>query len=137
MILSLIKVASSIQHNYAYFFVQLNADFLYPYACWYLCLLCLLILMLIIQMLILIESRSMLIVYWLGDRKLIKAYLTPKQTQQKQVQSLGTSLFYWKILKNNLIECSPQRCYKLLFPVCVVGDSIYPEVTRYSLKRLV
>ena len=125
-----------IQHK-AYFLRQLNADSLYPFACWSLWLLCLLILMLIILMLILIESRSMLIVYWLGDRKLIKAYLTPKQTQQKQVQSLGTSLFYWKILKNNLIECSPQRCYKLLFPVCVVGDSIYPEVTRYSLKRLV
>ena len=29
---------------------------------------------------------------------------------------------------------APQRCFILLFSVCVVGDSIYPEVTRYTLK---
>ena len=69
-----------VQH-YAYFLIQLNADFLYPFACWSLCLLCLLILMLIILKLILIESRSMLIVYWLGDRKLINAYLTKNSIQ--------------------------------------------------------
>ena len=61
-----------IQHE-AYFLIHLNADSLYPFACWSICLLCLLILMLIILMLILIESKSMLIVYWLGDRKLINA----------------------------------------------------------------
>ena len=61
--------------------IQLNADFIYPFACWSLCLLWLLILMLIILMLILIESRSMLIVYWLGDRKLINAYLTKNSIQ--------------------------------------------------------
>ena len=64
-----------VQHK-AYFLIQLNADSLYPFACWSLCLLCLLILMLI-----LIESRSMLIVYWLGDRKLINAYLTKNSIQ--------------------------------------------------------
>ena len=37
--------------------------------------------MLIILMLILIESRSMLIVYWLDDRKLINAYLTKNNMQ--------------------------------------------------------
>ena len=63
------------------FFIQLNADSLYPFACRSLCLLCLLILMLIILMLILIESRSILIVYWLGDRKLINAYLTKNSMQ--------------------------------------------------------
>ena len=52
-----------LQHK-AYFLIQLSADSLYPSACWYLCLLCILIQMLIILMLILIESRSMLIVYW-------------------------------------------------------------------------
>ena len=52
-----------LQHK-AFFFIQLNADPFYPFACWSLCLLCLLILMLFILMLILIESRSMLIVYY-------------------------------------------------------------------------
>ena len=33
------------------------------------------------MLIILIESRSMRIVYWLGDRKLIIAYLTPKNIQ--------------------------------------------------------
>ena len=66
-----------LQHK-AYFLIQLNADSLYPYACWFLCLLCLLILMLI-----LIESRSMLIVYWIGDRKLINAYLTTTKKHTK------------------------------------------------------
>ena len=37
--------------------------------------------MLIILMLILIESRSMLIVYWLDDRKLINAYLIKNSIQ--------------------------------------------------------
>ena len=54
--------------------IPLIAD---PYACFA----CLIILMLIILMLILIESRSMLIVYWLGDRKLINAYLTKNSKQ--------------------------------------------------------
>lgn len=60
----------------AYVWIQLNADFVYPFPCWFLCLLCLLILMLIILMLFLIEGRTILIVNRLGDRKLIKAYLT-------------------------------------------------------------
>ena len=60
--------ATKIQHM-TYLLIQLNADSLYPSDCWSLCLLCLLILMLIMLMLILIESRSMLIEYWLGDRK--------------------------------------------------------------------
>ena len=63
------------------FLIQLNADSLYLFACWSLCLLCLLILMLIILMLILIESRSMLIVYWLGERKLNNAYLKKNSIQ--------------------------------------------------------
>mgnify|MGYP003690710815 CR=1 FL=1 len=67
--------STCVQHK-AYFLIQLNADSLYPFACWSLCLLCLLILILIILMLILIERGSMLIVYWLCDRKLINAYLT-------------------------------------------------------------
>ena len=46
----------NIQHK-AYFLIRLDADCLHPFACWSLCLLCLLILMLI-----LIESKSMLIV---------------------------------------------------------------------------
>ena len=50
-----------LQHK-AYFLIQINADSLYPFACWSLCLLFLLILMLIILMPILIEIRSMLIV---------------------------------------------------------------------------
>ena len=67
--------------------IQLNADSLYAFACWPLCFLCLLILMLIflmliILMLILIESMSMLIVYWLSDRKITKAYLTNKNTKK-------------------------------------------------------
>ena len=33
------------------------------------------------MLIILIESRSMLIVYWLGDRKLIIAYLSKKSIQ--------------------------------------------------------
>ena len=37
--------------------------------------------MLIIMMLILIESSSMLIVYWLGNRKLMNAYLTKNSIQ--------------------------------------------------------
>ena len=53
--------------------IPLFAD---PYA-W----LFLLNLMLIILMLILIESRSMLIVYWLGERKLINAHLTKNSIQ--------------------------------------------------------
>ena len=69
-----------LQHK-AYFLIQLNADSRYPFACWSPCLLCLLILMLVILMLILIESRSMLIVHWLGDRKLINAYLTKNSMQ--------------------------------------------------------
>ena len=67
---------NTVLEHKAYFLIQLNDDFLYPFAYWSLCLLCLLILMLIILILILIESRSMLIVYWVGDRKLINAYLT-------------------------------------------------------------
>ena len=44
-------------------------------------------------------------------------------------------LFYWRIFfKNSLIEFAPQRSFILLFSVCAVGDSIYPEVTRYTLK---
>ena len=44
-------------------------------------------------------------------------------------------LFNWRIFhKNSLIEFAPQRCFVLLFSVCVVGDSFYPEVTRYTLK---
>ena len=70
-----------LQHK-AYFLIQLNADSLYPFACWSLCLLCLLILMLII----LIESRSMLIVYWLGDLKLINEYLTKNSMQNINLQ---------------------------------------------------
>ena len=62
-----------VQHN-SYFFIQLNADSLYPFACLSLYLICLLIRMLII--LILIKSRSMLIVCWLGDQQLIKKWST-------------------------------------------------------------
>ena len=44
-------------------------------------------------------------------------------------------LFYWRIFyKNSLIEFAPQRCFILLFSVCVMGNSIYPEVTRYTLE---
>ena len=44
-------------------------------------------------------------------------------------------LFYWIIFhKNSWIEFAPQRCFILLFSVCVVGGSIYPEVTRFTLK---
>ena len=64
-----------LQHK-AYFLIQLYADSLYPFACWSLCLLCFLVLMLI-----LIESRSMVIEYWLGDRKFINAYLTKNSMQ--------------------------------------------------------
>ena len=69
-----------VQHK-AYLLIQLNADSLYPFACWSLSSLFLLILMLIILLLILIESMSMLIVYWLGDRKLIDAYFTKNSIQ--------------------------------------------------------
>ena len=75
------------------FLIQLNADSFYPFACWSLCLLCLLILMLIILMLmILIESRSMLIVYWVGDWKLINAYLT-----KTSIQNINLSKEFMKI----------------------------------------
>ena len=37
-------------------------------------------------MLILIESRPMLIVYWLGDRKLINEYLTKNSMQNINLQ---------------------------------------------------
>ena len=94
-----------VQHK-AYFLIQLNADSLYPFACWFLCLLCMLILMLIILMLILIESRSMLIVYWLGDRKLINAYLTTTAykilTSQKSFWKF--KFMYCKIFIN-VLEC--------------------------------
>ena len=44
-------------------------------------------------------------------------------------------LFYWRIFyKNSLIEFALQRRFIFLFSVCVVGDSIYPEVTPYTLK---
>lgn len=51
-------------------FIQLNNDSLYPFACWFICSLCFVILIRIILMLIMIESRSLLIVHWLYDRKL-------------------------------------------------------------------
>ena len=69
-----------VQHK-ACVLIQLYADSLLPFACWSLCLVCLFILMLINLMLILIKSRSMLIIYWLGDRKLINAYLTKFRIQ--------------------------------------------------------
>ena len=47
------------------FLIQLYADSLYSFVCWFLCLL---ILMRIILMLILIGNRPILIVYWLGDQ---------------------------------------------------------------------
>ena len=70
----------SVPAGKAYFLIQLNADSLYPFACWSLCLLCFLILMLI-----LIESRSMLILYWLGDRMLTNAYLTKKKNSIQNI----------------------------------------------------
>ena len=43
-------------------------------------------------------------------------------------------LFYWRIFcKKSLIEFASQICIILLFSV-FVGDSIYLEVTRYTLK---
>ena len=47
-------------------FMQLNADSLHPFACWFLCMLSLLILMLDFLMLILIEVWSVLILFWSG-----------------------------------------------------------------------
>ena len=47
------------------------------------------------------------------------------------------TLFYWWVFyKNSLTESAHQRCLILLFSVCVVGDSIYPEKTRYRLKSI-
>ena len=65
-------VICRLQHK-ASFLIQLNAYSLYPFAWWFLCLIWLLILMLIILILTLIESRSMLIVNLLGDRKFKEA----------------------------------------------------------------
>ena len=89
----------TVQHT-EYFMIQLNADSLYPFACWSLWLLCLPILMLIILRLILIESSSMLILYWLGDRKLIYAYLTNNSIQNSNYnlpkEFVKFKLMYWK-----------------------------------------
>lgn len=73
-------------------FIQLNANYLYPFTCSSLCLLWLLILMLTVMIPILIESRSMLIVYWLGNRTLINAYLTKSSTQDGKLKK-----GFWKI----------------------------------------
>ena len=35
-------------------------------------------------------------------------------------------------MKNSLTELASQICFILLLTVCVVGDSISPEVTRYA-----
>ena len=48
--------------------------------------------MLNIQMLILIESRRMLIVYLLGDRKLINAYLANNNIQNINLQKILNDL---------------------------------------------
>ena len=70
-------------------FIQLNDDSLYPFACWSICSLCLLILMRIILMLILIESRSMLIVHWLYDKLM--------HTWQNTICKILTSkIIFWK-----------------------------------------
>ena len=71
----------STRHTFWYSLMLIPSIPMLPYACWSLSLLSLLILMLIILMLILIESRSLLIVYWLGDRKLINAYLSKNSIQ--------------------------------------------------------
>ena len=42
------------------------------------------------------------------------------------VGNLPLFLFY----KNSLTEFTSQRCFIWLFSVCIMGDSIYPEVTR-------
>ena len=49
------------------------------------------------------------------------------------VGNLPLFLFY----KNSLTEFTSQRCFILLFSVCIMGDSIYPEVNgglRNSFK---
>ena len=51
------------------------------------CLICLLILMLMILMMIMIKRSSMLSMYWLGDRKLVNAYLTKHSTQNNKIQN--------------------------------------------------
>ena len=106
----------------AYFVIQLNADSLYTFACWSLCLLCLLILMLIILMLILIESRSMLIVYWFGNRKLINAYLT-----KNNIQNINFPKEFWKfkfIYCKIYINVLKYRCLYLIIQICQLGNAM-------------
>ena len=106
---------SIIQHK-AYFLIQLNADSLYPFACWSLCLLILIIL---------IESRSMLIVYWLGDRKLINAYLT-----KKSIQNIN---FPKEFLKIYIMYCkNTSMClYIFLYLNIILNNNVLKRKSAY------
>ena len=80
-------------------YILLLAD---PYA-----LLCSLILIMIILMRILIESRSMLMVYWFGDRKLINGYLTENRIQNINLQ------------KSKMIYCKKYMCINVFNYFCL------------------
>ena len=76
-------------------------------------------------MLILIESRSMLSVYWLGERKLNNAYLTEKSTQNSYLQKDFFENSKWYIIKYT------SRCYNFLFKnkqiskhICKLGNAL-------------
>ena len=85
--------------------IQLNADSLYSFACWSLCLLCLLFLMVIIV--ILLKRRSILIVYYSGDRKLINAYLSTKTDNTiRNINLQKCFLEFWKDVLSNMPQCA-------------------------------
>ena len=124
--------------------IQLNADSLYLFACWSICFLFLLILVLFILMLILIESRSMLIVYWLGIPKLINPYLTKNSI--KNINLLHKNVFFlflnWCCVKYtsmclcifvyiNIILSNYVKKKEFSIQLCKLGDAMQCMLMRY------
>ena len=103
------------------FLIQLNADSFYPFACWSLCLL--------ILMLILIESRSMLIVYWLCDRKLINAYLT------KTAYKIFPSRKSFENLNWGFVKYTPMCLHIYVYINIIVNKYVKKRKSTYRLAN--
>ena len=127
LIMQKLVILMLIRQHKAYFLIQLNAESLYPCACWSLCLLCLLILMLIILMLILIESRSMLIVYWLGDRFLINAYLT-----ENSIQNIDLPKGFLKILNLCIVKYTSMCLYILVYFNILLNNYVLKKGNQHT-----
>ena len=106
----------------AYFLIQLYVDSLYVFACWSLCLLCLL-------MLILIENKSMLIVYWVVDRKLINVYLTKRSTHNINFENY--LLFF--LIQNYVLFNVHQFALSPLF-ICTLYSIVFLKKSKSAYR---